>query len=369
MKFVLPVLLSLSLLAGTALSQPKSTKKQRELERELSLDPDPRKLKKDQRPQVLELPKEPPQAVTIDTRKMVFHLSPLSSKGLLSQQVRDGLRALESNSRGAKIVKIRAFVAGTGDVRRVQAIVSETFTEDREALPALSVVQVGGLPLEGAQVVMEATSVDRKNVTPHGITFIAAQASTASDATGPLKTLLATSSLEPTAVRRVTCFLNSLEYVDQVRSQVAAAFQEASANYVQLRRDSGGDFVACEAVAALPEPQSKTARGSDLGAQMVRLGPGKIILSGTQLAFGGADGDLRLAFGRLDKALESAGTDLKKVVFTRVYALSRAAEDRVARLRGEYFEKASQPATTSLVFEGLPSLDASVGLDVVAVSK
>jgi enamine deaminase RidA (YjgF/YER057c/UK114 family) len=287
----------------------------------------------------------------------------------LSQQTRDGLRALDGSARGATIVKIRAFVAGTGDLRRVQAIVSETFTDRRQPLPALSVVQVGALPLEGAQVVMEAISVDRKSMTPNGIAFIAAQPSTASDAAGPLKALLSSSSLPSGDVRRVTCFLNSLEYTEQVRSQVSAAFPEASANYVQLRRDSGGDFVACEAVAALPESQSNATDGAGARPQLVRLGPGKVVLSGTQLAFGRGEGDLRLAFGRLDKALESAGADLKLVVFARIYALSRSAEDSVSKLRGDYFDKAAQPATTSLIFEGLPALEASVGLDVVARSK
>ena len=41
------------------------------------------------------------------------------------------------------------------------------------------------------------------------------------------------------------------------------------------------------------------------------------------MAFGQEDGDLRLAFGRLDKALESLG-DMKNVVFARVYSLTNA---------------------------------------------
>ena len=103
---------------------------------------------KEVRPQVLELPKDPPQAVVVDTQRMAYYVSPLSAKGSLSQQVRDGLRTLVGSARGAGIVKIRAFVAGTGDMRRVQTIVSETFTERRQPLPALEVVQVGALPLK-----------------------------------------------------------------------------------------------------------------------------------------------------------------------------------------------------------------------------
>jgi len=52
--------------------------------------------------------------------------------------------------------KIRAFVAGPGDVRRVRDLVSELFTERQKPLPSLSLIRSGGLPLEGAQVVLEA---------------------------------------------------------------------------------------------------------------------------------------------------------------------------------------------------------------------
>src|SRR5688572_3881101 len=114
--------------------------------------------------QVLELPKDPPQTVVAPTERLSFHVSPLSAKGLLSQQIRDALKALWSSARGAQIVKIRAFVAGSGDMRRVPAIVSEMFTDKRQPLPAVSVVQVGGLPLDGAQVVLESISVEKKPV-------------------------------------------------------------------------------------------------------------------------------------------------------------------------------------------------------------
>ena len=44
--------------------------------------------------QVLELPKDPPQTVVVPTERLVFHVSPLSAKGLLSQQIRDAVKAL-----------------------------------------------------------------------------------------------------------------------------------------------------------------------------------------------------------------------------------------------------------------------------------
>ena len=103
--------------------------------------------------QTLVIPKDPPAAVSAETSRLQFHITPLSAKGLLSQQVRDALKALGRTTGGNAIVHLRAFVAGSGDLRRVQAIVSETFTEKHLNLPALTVVQAGGLPLEGAQVV------------------------------------------------------------------------------------------------------------------------------------------------------------------------------------------------------------------------
>src|ERR1700691_5965755 len=91
------------------------------------------KKKTDEEPVTQTLPvlKDPPSAVVAETARLVFHVSPLSNKGLLSQQVRDALKALLRDSHGATVVKLRAFVAGSGDMRRVSTIVSETFTEHK----------------------------------------------------------------------------------------------------------------------------------------------------------------------------------------------------------------------------------------------
>src|SRR6266568_1998957 len=87
--------------------------------------------------QTLALPPDPPATVTAETARLVFHVSPLSGKGLLSQQVRDALKALLKTEGGATIVKMRAFVAGSGDLRRVSFFVSETSTEKHLPLPAV----------------------------------------------------------------------------------------------------------------------------------------------------------------------------------------------------------------------------------------
>src|SRR3989442_13917828 len=76
--------------------------------------------KKEDETQTLQMPRELPAAVAGDPRHFTFHVTPLSAKGLLSQQIRDALRALTRVSGGATVLKIRAFVAGSGDLPRVR---------------------------------------------------------------------------------------------------------------------------------------------------------------------------------------------------------------------------------------------------------
>src|SRR5215471_11916775 len=79
-----------------------------------------RKNKKDEEPPTQVLPPlpEPPEAVAAETGRLSFQVSPLSAKGLLSQQVRDALKAVLRDNHGVPIAKLRAFVAGSGDLRR-----------------------------------------------------------------------------------------------------------------------------------------------------------------------------------------------------------------------------------------------------------
>src|SRR5580704_5918706 len=97
--------------------------------------PEPKMRKKrkneDKEPVTQSLPllAEPPMALSAETGRLTFQVSPLSNKGLLSQQSRDALKSLMQANHGGTIVRLRAFVAGTGDMRRVQQIVSEAFAE------------------------------------------------------------------------------------------------------------------------------------------------------------------------------------------------------------------------------------------------
>ena len=113
-------------------------------------------------PQVRQPLKDLPEAVVAETSRLVYTVSPLSSKGLLSQQIGDALDALLQQAKQAPIVGLRAFVAGSGDTRRVRSVVAETFTARHLPMPVLTVVQAGALPGTGVQIVIEATGVSRQ---------------------------------------------------------------------------------------------------------------------------------------------------------------------------------------------------------------
>lgn len=364
-------LLALALAVAVAVGFPAAQKKKKRGAEEIT--------------QTLELPKELPGVVLADCQRLVFHVSPLSARGLLSQQVRDALRNLLQQVHGATIVRLRGYVAGSGDVRRVQALVSETFTDRRLPLPALSVVRVGALPLEGAQLVLESVAVDKKAVNPHGLAFLSGQAAAAAEPLVPLAPLaeqslarlgaaLGAAGLEPADVLRATCYLSALDDVLNLRIRLAREFPHAALNLVQGQRALGRSAVECEAVARLREEPSAPARFLNFveiappgGFSAVALaGPGRLALSGAQLAFGFTAEDARLAYQRLEKSLEQAGAAPRGVVVLNIYPLSAGIGESAWQARGE-LAGAGPPAGTGVALEGLASLDAAFAVDVIAV--
>lgn len=282
----------------------------------------------DDETQVLDLPKDPPMVAIGETSRLVFHVAPLSSKGLLSQQTREALKTILKMNGGAQVIHIRAFVAGSGDLRRVPQIVSEVFTAKKLALPSVSVVLAGGLPLENAQVAVEAVSVAKKDVNPDGLSIIEAK---------PADQLA--SQLGNATPLRVSCFVSSLDGA----SALAARFPAAAVDIVQTQRAPARSEVNCEAV----------ARGGPVKAP-------RLAFTGTQVAFGQDDKAAALAFQRLDRELNAAGVRSSDILATRVYALSERLGELARKVRG--------PDGLFMIvpFEGVASLDGTFAADAVA---
>lgn len=337
-----------------------------------------KKKDKEEITQVLRLPEELPSAVAGDTRRLAFHTTPLSAKGLLSPQIRDALKALQHEAGGETVLKIRAFVAGSADLRRVRDLVSEFYTSHKEPLPAITLVQAGGLPLDGAQVVLEAVAAAKKDVNAAGLAFISPTVATAEDPLGPVppltgKTLaglrqaLQTVGLASPDALRVTCFLSSLQNLDESRRLVAGEFPRAALDFVQLNRAPRQSLAACEAVARLraaPPAPLQFVHSSGGESEIALVNAPQVVLTGAQDSFGYQEADARLAFERLKKSLEQAGATPKNVAYAHYYPLSPGLGAEVRKVRTEFFD---HPAATMLIFEGLPSMDAGFAVDVVAV--
>ena len=335
--------------------------------------------------QTLALLPEPPTTITAETARLAFHVAPLSGKGLLSRQVEDALKVLNKQAQGGGIVKLRAFVAGTGDMRRVATIVSETFAKKKKPLPVVNVIRVGLLPLNGAQVVMEGISVSKKVRNPNGLLFISGQAArepiepadsrirvagVATKSVELLRSTLTAHGLMANDMLRVTCFTTSLDDADAVRTQVAGAFPAAALNLVQVQRIAADRMAECEGVARLRAKPAETVKfDNPTNAAFARAAfaaSDRVLFTGTQMAFGAEDADVRLAFTRLRTSLTAAGASLDRVFFLTAYPSNAAMLDKFRRLRFEFLNREKAPASTNLAFEGLPSLDASLGMEVIA---
>jgi enamine deaminase RidA (YjgF/YER057c/UK114 family) len=350
--------------------------------------PLPKKKKEDQT-QTLQLPRELPAAVEADTRRLTFYVTPLSAKGLLSQQIRDAVKALIRRAGSDTILKIRAFVAGPGDVRRVRDLISELFTERQKALPSLSLIRSGGLPLEGAQVVLEAIASAAKPLQQNGLAFLSARAETSANPLDPVEPLIERSleSLRQSVqasgaassdMARVTCFVSSFENFEVWRAKVEAEYPRAAIDYVQPQRSPGRAMAACEAVARLsadPGPLRMVpaeGHGAEIpveaGQSRVALvGAPRVVLTGTQVAFGFEEKDAHLAFERLQRELEQSGSSMRNVAFAHYYPLAQSIAAQVRRVRQDFFDPGHPPAGTMLLFEGLTSMDAGFAVDVIAV--
>lgn len=331
------------------------------------------KKKKTETTQTLPPARELPTAVVGETRNLIFQVSPLSSRGLLSQQTRDALRFLQHSSHGATILKLRAFVAGSGDMRRIGELIAELWTDKRTPLPALSVVQTGGLPLEGAQVIIESIAEEHRDVNPGGIAFVSGQAADSLEASlGKLSGTLKEGGMDDADMLKVTCFVRFLDEDKDAARLMAQRFPNAAANYVQMQREYVLPVAECEGAARAREPASPVRfmpPGPAGYSPMVIVSAPKLVFSSTQLAFGSQEGDIRLAFERLQRSIAPLNGRLDTVVMSHIYVVSKGVTDTLRAVRSGYFDHNSPPAGTMLPTESLPSLDASMGLDVVAVAS
>ena len=196
-------------------------------------------------------------------------------------------------------------------------------------------MQVGALPLEGAQVVIESISVDKKTLNPNGLVFFPARR--------PGELAGAAKAQEADLVQ-VTCFVADARVP-------TTQFPGVAVNQVQPTRLAIETETSCEGVGRL---------------QRAGKSPGKLVFTGIQMAFGDQDQALRLAYGRLGRALEAVKVRSADSLVLNIYSVNRNAAEKAAALVPDFLGSKT-PVYTTRVVEGLPSLDAAVAIELVAL--
>jgi enamine deaminase RidA (YjgF/YER057c/UK114 family) len=297
------------------------------------------------------------------TSSLDFHISPLTNTGGLSAQIRTGLNNLIRDTHGETIVKLRAFVAGTGDARRVQAQVAELFTEHKLPLPVLSILEVGALEAPGQQVVIEAVVATRRNANPNGLAFFFGQSGPSlAKALQRMKTSVDASEVPADHVLSLTCFTSEIGNFTSSAAGVRATFPNTGVNIVQSVRDPQGDFTQCEAVGQLAStPKSAVEHAGAVNATLVNAP--ELIFTGLQLSFGSYLDDAHEAFERLQKAARSLGGDQTPVLVDG-FSLDRFAASALRK------NNSLAPGLfTVQTIEGFSAIDATGGLEAVLASN
>jgi enamine deaminase RidA (YjgF/YER057c/UK114 family) len=262
------------------------------------------------------------------------------------------VKALLKLNGNGQLIHVRAFVAGNGDIRRVPQIISDYLTEKKQQLPSISVIRAGALSLENSQVVLEAISQAKKEVSPANLEFHDSGAVTDPNPSAPPRPLLekALEQLSGKAAAKgtvqVTCFVSTMPDGAGLLGLVSARFPGAAANVVMGQRGPSHGLAQCQSV----------RRGTGAGA-------GKLAFTGSRVAFGLEEKDASLAFQRLDRDLSEAGLASQSIVFTNIYALSTAAGEMARRLRARGGTVVVVPS------EGVAAVEAGFAADVIAAGN
>ena len=197
------------------------------------------------KPQVLPLPKELPRALPADTESLSFKVTPLMTVGHLSSQIRDTIAVLLREKRGGTIIKLRAFVAGAGDSRRVQEMVGDMFADKKAPLPVLTIVQVGALGNEASAVVIEAVIAEPEQLNPDGLAFLAGQTgSSLADSIARVEQAATATGLSANDIVSATCFTSRFADYSVEQHALSSAFPNASTDLVQAVR-AGDELAGC----------------------------------------------------------------------------------------------------------------------------
>ncbi|MGH9609476.1 MAG: hypothetical protein ACRD34_07335 [Bryobacteraceae bacterium] len=322
------------------------------------------KHKREQPPKPLPLPPQLPMALAAQTRSLEFRISPLLAKGGLDAQIGKSLNDLIHQTRGERIIKLRAFVSGAGDARMVSQKASRIFTQHKLPLPVVSIVQVGALGGGAAEVVIEAVVESRQVFNPNGLAFFSGQrAPSFQQSVERLSRSVRAVSVPAGNVLTCTCFVPSLANAASLRATLGQAFPASLIALVQPLRQPDNNETMCEAAARLSAPPRNGPVEVLKHPRVSLVNSPQLIFTGLQLSFGAYLEDAHEAFARLRRDA-SAVQPVQGPVSMNIFALDPYAASALLR-------EATAPRAifTVRTVEGLPAIDASAGIEAVFAAK
>lgn len=323
-----------------------------------------RQHKNEQPPKPLPLPPQPPMALAAQTQMLEFRISPLLAKGGLGTQIEKSLKDLIRDTHDERIIKLRAFVAGAGDPRLVQDKAAAIFTDRKLPIPVVSTVQVGALGGAAAEVAIEAVVEGKRAMNPNGLAFFAGQsAPSLAQAIEHLGVSAHTAAVPAGQILTCTCFVPYLANGGALRATMQKAFPQALITIVQPLRVPGDGAAMCEAVGRVAAPRTGGPVQILKDSRVALVASPQIIFTGLQLSFGNYLDDAHEAFARLGRAA-SAVQPIDALVQMNAFALDSYAASALLRV------STAPPALfTVQTVEGLPSIDASAGIEAIFAPK
>lgn len=343
---------------------------------------------KPEKAQTLATVPEAPGAVRMETSRLEFLRVPDEQTGLLSKQVEESMKSIRKSLRKRRLVRVTAWVAGAGDVRRVSSSIRELLADWRIPLPAITVVRVGALPNAGSRVSFDVELEGERDSNPNGLIYLGAVRSHSEEFTLALDKLLAESldrlqsrlqeqRVEASAVLSARCLVSLTDDVGKLDDALRARFPGASTRVMQSVRVAPDSYANCDVVARLPEKPTEAleprvvteTNGAPPVTSYVKVNTPQMVLTAGQLCFRSTDDDLMLGFERLEDTLKDLGTSLKHTVQLSILAQSPELEQRTEAQGRPFLQPQYDPAILRQTVEALPALDSTVSLDAVVAVK
>ena len=150
-----------------------------------------------------------------------------------------------------------------------------------------------------------------------------------------------------------------------MRNAMTTAFPNAAINLVQGLREPIDSESTCEAVARLnaPVPAGGHAHAGDPRISFVTTP--RVVFTGMQLSFGTFLDDADSALSRLQRDLATVHARISDAVMLNAFSLSPAATSALRKTMPK-FDVPPNTLTVEAV-EGLPSLDAALGMEAILV--